>query len=149
MCREVVTLLADRIERIESADEVRAVALELLHKYESAEQSSIGEFHGDVQQGLDDLAAEVAAYRRRIGFSESSDQKDSSWLLTVGNALMMFTGSLPAQSCWCCGAKVERRELGDPWEGRMDGYCYACALNRCDCYPETCPAKSFDQQEPK
>jgi hypothetical protein len=40
-----------------------------------------------------------------------------------------------------CGRKVERRELGDPWEGRMDDYCYDCALSRCDCYPDECPVK--------
>lgn len=39
-----------------------------------------------------------------------------------------------------CGRTVEPRDP-DPWEGRMDGYCYDCATNRCDCYPDECPVK--------
>ena len=39
-----------------------------------------------------------------------------------------------------CGRAVEPRNP-DPWEGRMDAYCYDCSLNRCDCYPDECPVK--------
>lgn len=39
-----------------------------------------------------------------------------------------------------CGREVEPRDP-DPWEGRMDGYCEACATARCDCYPDECPVK--------
>lgn len=33
----------------------------------------------------------------------------------------------------------------------MDGYCYDCALNRCDCYPNECPvalAAAFKSDPP-
>lgn len=40
--------------------------------------------------------------------------------------------------CWCCGELVVSR-VPDPWDGRMDGYCEACSLNRCDCYADECP----------
>jgi hypothetical protein len=40
--------------------------------------------------------------------------------------------------CHCCGRPVEPRDP-DPWEGRLDGYCEDCALNRCDAYPDQCP----------
>lgn len=44
--------------------------------------------------------------------------------------------------CWCCG-KLERQFNRDrvhaQWEGRMDGYCYDCALARCDAFPGECP----------
>ncbi len=39
--------------------------------------------------------------------------------------------------CWCCLAPVESRNP-DPWEGRLDGYCYNCALTRCDAFPWDC-----------
>lgn len=39
--------------------------------------------------------------------------------------------------CFCCNAPVETRDP-DPWEGRLDGYCYDCALTRCDAYPGEC-----------
>lgn len=40
-------------------------------------------------------------------------------------------------SCGCCGFMVKPRDP-DPWEGRMDAYCYSCALTRCDAYPGEC-----------
>jgi hypothetical protein len=40
-------------------------------------------------------------------------------------------------TCVCCGTNYGQRE--DPWEGRLDGYCYECALARCDAYPDECP----------
>lgn len=42
------------------------------------------------------------------------------------------------QGCCCCGAPIAARDP-DPWEGRLDGYCYECALARCDAYPGECP----------
>lgn len=43
--------------------------------------------------------------------------------------------------CWCCQTWHVTRGDGDPWEGRMEGYCDECATNRCDCYPDECPIK--------
>lgn len=40
--------------------------------------------------------------------------------------------------CWCCGNDTTRRN-GDPWEGRMEGYCDDCSLARCDAFPGDCP----------
>lgn len=40
--------------------------------------------------------------------------------------------------CFCCNSPVEPRNP-DPWEGRLDDYCEACALARCDAYPDECP----------
>jgi len=37
-----------------------------------------------------------------------------------------------------CGVVVEPRDP-DPWEGRLDGYCYRCALARCDAFSDECP----------
>lgn len=45
-----------------------------------------------------------------------------------------------AASVCHCGREIEPRDP-DPWEGRMDDYCYDCATNRCDCYPDECPVK--------
>jgi hypothetical protein len=39
-----------------------------------------------------------------------------------------------------CG-QIALKRTDDPWQGRMDGYCYDCASNRCDCYPDECPVK--------
>ena len=39
-----------------------------------------------------------------------------------------------------CGADATRRELPDPWEGRMDGYCDDCSWARCDTSYSVCPA---------
>jgi len=43
--------------------------------------------------------------------------------------------------CWCCGRidrSINRKRVHAQWEGRMDGYCYDCALTRCDAYPGAC-----------
>lgn len=40
-------------------------------------------------------------------------------------------------TCGCCEKELEKRDP-DPWEGRLDGYCYKCALTRCDAYPGDC-----------
>lgn len=40
--------------------------------------------------------------------------------------------------CSCCGYLFLKRIDNDPWEGRLDGYCYDCALARCDAYPGAC-----------
>ena len=42
-----------------------------------------------------------------------------------------------ADVCGCCGYMVHPRNP-DPWEGRMDDYCYECCLTRCDAYPGEC-----------
>jgi hypothetical protein len=39
--------------------------------------------------------------------------------------------------CGCCGKELQERDP-DPWEGRLDDYCYECALCRCDAYPGGC-----------
>lgn len=39
--------------------------------------------------------------------------------------------------CACCRAPIGVRDP-DPWEGRLDAYCYGCASARCDAYPGTC-----------
>lgn len=45
------------------------------------------------------------------------------------------------EKCWCCGEPAPIRGEGDPWEGRMDGYCYECSLTRCDTTDSTCSVK--------
>ncbi len=40
--------------------------------------------------------------------------------------------------CVCCDNEVEPRNHDDPWEGRLDGFCYHCASIRCDAYPGEC-----------
>lgn len=40
-----------------------------------------------------------------------------------------------------CGRPVESRDP-DPWEGRMDAYCYDCATCRCDTSDAVCPHAS-------
>lgn len=45
-------------------------------------------------------------------------------------------------TCECCGADVSPKEgeyVRELWAGRLDGYCYECAVNRCDAYPGDCP----------
>lgn len=45
-------------------------------------------------------------------------------------------------ACVCCRKKRSPAEVADVaevWEGRMDDYCYGCALNRCDAFPGECP----------
>ncbi len=44
----------------------------------------------------------------------------------------------PEERCGCCGKQHERRGEGDPWEGRLDGWCDDCALARCDARPGDC-----------
>lgn len=39
------------------------------------------------------------------------------------------------RACVCCGRMHVTRTERDPWEGRLDGYCYDCATARCDAYP--------------
>ena len=46
--------------------------------------------------------------------------------------------------CWCCSKELTQQDKIDVeinWQNRMDGYCYDCAINRCDCYPDECPNK--------
>lgn len=38
-------------------------------------------------------------------------------------------------TCECCTSILVVRNP-DPWEGRLDGYCYDCATRRCDAYPD-------------
>lgn len=49
--------------------------------------------------------------------------------------------SLLEAACWCCGEPAPIRGEGDPWEGRMDGYCRECATTRCDTTDSTCSRK--------
>lgn len=44
-------------------------------------------------------------------------------------------------ACWCCGEPAPIRGEGDPWEGRLDGYCESCASTRCDTTDSTCAVK--------
>ena len=44
-------------------------------------------------------------------------------------------------ACWCCGESAPIRGEGDPWEGRLDGYCDSCATTRCDTTDSTCAVK--------
>lgn len=40
--------------------------------------------------------------------------------------------------CACCRSPLsapERAYVAVEWEHRLDGYCYACASQRCDAYP--------------
>lgn len=59
---------------------------------------------------------------------------------SVASAEEWNTGGFPAEGCACCGRAIQPRHP-DPWEGRMDAYCYDCALSRCDAYPGECPVK--------
>lgn len=52
---------------------------------------------------------------------------------------MRESQSLFHSPCCCCQEPVELRLSDDPWDGRLDGYCYDCALARCDAYPGECP----------
>jgi hypothetical protein len=45
--------------------------------------------------------------------------------------------------CACCNDEITRPHDGDPWEGRLDAYCYYCALCRCDALPSSC-GKSYN-----
>lgn len=38
------------------------------------------------------------------------------------------------ERCKCCDSILVAL-LPDSWEGRLDGYCYDCAVRRCDAYP--------------
>jgi hypothetical protein len=42
--------------------------------------------------------------------------------------------------CVCCGGSAAR-EGEDVWEGRLDGFCDACASARCDTTDSECPRK--------
>lgn len=44
--------------------------------------------------------------------------------------------------------RIDRSE-NDPWEGRLDGYCYECALTRCDAYPGECGQRANLQPLPE
>ena len=52
----------------------------------------------------------------------------------------LYLASLPAPSqpepraCACCMAPADNHPTPDPWDGRLDDYCNACALARCDAY---------------
>lgn len=49
--------------------------------------------------------------------------------------------------CWCCNLPHQLRDpLNDPWQGRLDGYCEECAINRCDAYLEDCPNRNLRQR---
>lgn len=47
--------------------------------------------------------------------------------------------------CGCCGKDHEDRGIEDPWEGRLYGYCYGCALTRCDAYPGECNGEDWSE----
>ncbi len=43
-----------------------------------------------------------------------------------------------APTCDCCGTAIAADEAAivhNQWEGRLDGYCYDCASQRCDYEP--------------
>lgn len=41
--------------------------------------------------------------------------------------------------CACCRAPYQYRQpKNNPWDGRLDAYCYDCASARCDAYPGDC-----------
>ena len=42
-------------------------------------------------------------------------------------------------TCACCAAPADNHPSPDPWEGRLNDYCYACALTRCDAYAHPAP----------
>lgn len=45
-------------------------------------------------------------------------------------------------NCQCCQTPIkagEARDVNEVWDGRLNGYCIACATNRCDAYPGECP----------
>lgn len=47
----------------------------------------------------------------------------------------------PIGQCECCGENIyshAQQEVAERWEDRLDGFCLACAHNRCDAYPGTC-----------
>lgn len=60
----------------------------------------------------------------------------------VGNAWRAQARDAAPEPCWCCGEPAPIRGEGDPWEGRMDGYCYSCATTRCDTTDSTCAIKA-------
>jgi hypothetical protein len=56
-------------------------------------------------------------------------------------------------ACVCCqGPYEDRARTGDPWDGRLNGYCWDCALMRCDaegcCQRNDRAAAGEDQTKP-
>ena len=60
--------------------------------------------------------------------------------------LNVLTSLQDPEPCMCCGKDAPIRGANDPWEGRLDGYCYKCALTRCDAYPSECTWNKDDGQ---
>jgi hypothetical protein len=51
-------------------------------------------------------------------------------------------------TCACCAAPADNHPSPDPWEGRLNDYCYACALTRCDAYTHPDSPVADERTEP-
>ena len=86
---------------------------------------------GDLRERIAALSIldDVFRWKRTPGTTPDWTKED------IADAVLIVLADTEAETCGCCNALFdlgEKAAVHNEWEGRLDGYCYECALMRCD-----------------
>ena len=98
---------------------LKEIALELVEKYEDAEESRIWEYSGRIEEDEEELRLEIENYKKKIESFEEPERKTGKWVYKTTDAYIQRT-------CSACGWLERMYYRNRNQDGMIRNYCPNC-----------------------